>query len=216
MRILTPILRNLDCHWKKVATLKCNPYITKDYSLYPTNNHIIHCPVTGMNHHKYDTKCHRDTERKTTADQDDQVLSNNANDSSLDRTDLSALINIDLGINFLNSNMAYSNTRYFDDQYVRDKFKSNKNIAMVHLIIRSIPEHFYSIEKNIRVNKRAGDVSLYVHSSLQYKLRNDFKIGSDTETITSVFVEIDKNTPGTRRNLIIGRICRPPWVNLSE
>ena len=121
---------------------------------------------------------------------------------------------------------------------------------MVHLNIRSIPEHFieltsyidsrdflfqiiaiseiwlklyhtdciipsYSIEKYIRVNKLGGGVSLYVHSSLQYKLRNDIKIGSDSETINSVFVEIDKNTAGTRRNLIIRCIYRPPWVNLS-
>ena len=56
----------------------------------------------------------------------------------------------------------------------------------------------YSIEKDIRVNKRGGGVSLYVHSSLQYKLRNDLKIGSDSETINSVFVEIDQNTAGTR------------------
>ena len=147
--------------------------------------------------------------------------------------------------------MAYTNTRYFDDQHFKDKFKSNKKNTMFHLNIRSIPEHFieltsyidsldfvfkiiaisetwlkpyhtdyiipnYSIEKDIRVHKRGGGVSLYVHSSLQYKLRNDLKIGSDSETTNSIFVEIDKNTAGTRRNLIIGCIYRPPWVNLSE
>ena len=46
---------------KSSSTLKCNPYITKDYTLYPTNNQIILCPVSGMNHHKYDTKDHLNT-----------------------------------------------------------------------------------------------------------------------------------------------------------
>ena len=178
-------------------------------------------------------------------------MSNNTNDSSLNRTDLSALSNIDPDISYLNYYMAYTNTRYFDDQQFKHKFKSNEKISMVHLNIRSIPEHFieltsyidsldfvfkiiaisetwlkpyhmdyiipnYSIEKYIRVHTRGGGVSLYVHSSLQYKLRNDLKIGSDSETINSIFVEIDKNTAGTRQNLIIGCIYRPPWVNLSE
>ena len=64
--------------------------------------------------------------------------------------------------------------------------------------------------------KGGGGVSLYIHSSLQYKLRNDLKIGTDSETINSVFVEVDKNTTGTKRNLIVGCIYRPPWVNLSK
>ena len=236
---------------KSSSTLKCNSYITKDYTFYPTNNQIILCPVSGMNHHKYDTKDHPNTERKITADEDDQILSNNTNDSSLNRTDISALSNVDPDINYLNYNMAYTNTWYFDDQHFKDKFKSYKKISMVHLNIRSIPEHFieltsfidsldfvfqiiaisetwlkpyhtdfiipnYSIEKDIRVHKRGGGVSLYVHSGLQYKLRNDFKIGSDSETTNSIFVEIDKNTAGTRQILIIGCIYHPPWVNLSE
>ena len=62
MHALTPIMRNLDCNWEKSSsTLKCNPYITKDYTLYPTNNQIILSPVTGINHHKYDTKDHPNT-----------------------------------------------------------------------------------------------------------------------------------------------------------
>ena len=74
----------------------------------------------------------------------------------------------------------------------------------------------YNAEKHIRFYKRGGGVSLYIHSSLQYKLRNDKKIGIDSETINAVFVEVNKNTTGTKRNLIVGCIYRPPWVNLSE
>ena len=147
--------------------------------------------------------------------------------------------------------MKYINTQYYDDQQFRDKFRSNRNISMFHLNIRSILEHFieltsyihslniafkiigisetwlkpfytnyiipnYDIAKDIRVNKRGGGVSLYIHGNLQYKLRNDLKIGNDPETINSVFVEVDKDTTGTKRNLIIGCIYRPPWADLSE
>ena len=42
------------------------------------------------------------------------------------------------------------------------------------------------------------------------------KIGNDPETINSVFVEVDKDTTGTKRNLIIGCIYRPPWTDLSK
>ena len=31
-----------------------------------------------------------------------------------------------------------------------------------------------------------------------------------------MFVEVDKDTTGTKRNLIIGCIYRPPWADLSE
>ena len=89
-----------------------------------------------MNNHKYDTKGHHDTERKITAYQDDQVLSNNTTDSSLNRTDLSSLSNIDPDINYLNFNMAYTNTQYFHDQHFRDKFESNKKYKWLILILR--------------------------------------------------------------------------------
>ena len=190
-------------------------------------------------------------ESRTIAGQNDHAISDITETSALYRTDQSALNNIDPDINYLGTNMKSTNTQYYDDQQFRDKFKSNKNISMFHLNIRSIPEHFieltsyihslniafkiigisetwlkpfhtnyiipnYNIEKDIRVNKRGGGVSLYIHGSLQYKLRNDLKIGNDPETINSVFVEVDKDTTGKKRNLIIGCIYRPPWVHLSE
>ena len=165
------------------------------------------------------TKGHRNTKRNTMADHDAECLSNNTTYSCLNRTDLSALSNVDPDTNYLSSNMAYNNIRYFDDQHFRDKFKSKKNLSMLHLNIRTIPEHFieltsyidsldivftiiaisetwpkpyhaeyiirnYNAEKDIRFYKRGVDVSLYIHSSLQHKLRNNFIIG--TETIKSV------------------------------
>ena len=68
----------------------------------------------------------------------------------------------------------------------------------------------------MKIKRRGGGVSLYIHNSLQYKVRNDLKIGNDQETINSVFVEIDKNTTNTKRNLIVGCIYRPPWVKIAD
>ena len=100
------------------STLNCNPYFTKYYTFYPTDNKTIVYPVTGMNNYKHDIKCHRNTKRNTTADHDAECLSNNTTYSSLNRTDPSALINIDPDKNYLSCN-----TCYFDDQHFRDKFK---------------------------------------------------------------------------------------------
>ena len=236
---------------KGILIKECNPYLINFFTIHQFNNQIIICPVAGMNNYKLDTKGHCNNESRTIAGQNDNALSDITETSALNRTDRSALSNIDPDINYLNTNMKSINTQYYDDQQFRDKFKSNTNISMFHLNIRSIPEHFieltsyihslnidfkiigisetwlkpfhtnyiipnYNIEKDIRVKNRGGGVSLYIHGSLQYKLRNDLKIGNDPETINSVFVEVDKDTTGTKRNLIIGCIYRPPWVDLSE
>ena len=47
-------------------------------------------------------------------------------------------------------------------------------------------------------------------------MRNDLKIGSDQDTINSEFVEIDKNTTNTKRNIIVGCIYRPLWVKIPH
>ena len=73
-----------------------------------------------------------------------------------------------------------------------------------------------NIENELRIKRRGGGVSLYIHNSLQYKVRNDFKIGNDQESIDSVFVEIDKNTTNNKHNLIFGCIYRHPWVKIAD
>ena len=50
---------------------------------------------------------------------------------------------------------------------------------------------------------------------MHYRLRNDLKIGNDSDSINSVFVEIDKSTADTKHNIIVGCVYRPPWVDLS-
>ena len=127
---------------KSNDTWKYNPYLTKKYAFHQKNTQIIVYPVIGMTKYKYDTKGHRNTGCKIIADQNDHGLSNNSNNSSLNRTDQSALRNIDPDINYLSSNMTPTDTGYFDDQHFRDQFKSNKNMSIFHLNIRSIPKHF--------------------------------------------------------------------------
>ena len=99
-------------------TWKYNPYLTKKYKSHPKNTQIIVYFVTGMTKYMYDTKGHRNTDR-----------TNNSNNSSLNRTDQSALRNIDPYMNYLSSNMTHTDTGYFEDQLFRDKFKSNKKIC---------------------------------------------------------------------------------------
>ena len=87
----------------------------------------------------------------------------------INRTDQSALNNIDPDINYLSTNMKSINTQYYDEQQFRDKFKSNKNISMFHLNIRSISEYFI-------------ELTSYIHS-----LNIDFKIIGISETCLKPF-----------------------------
>ena len=128
---------------------ECNPCLNTIFTFHPSNNQIIVCPVTGMNNYKYDTKGHCDNESRTIAGQNSHALSDITATSALNRTDQSALNNIDPDINYLSTNMKSINTQYYDDQQFRHKFKSNKNISMFHLNIRSIPEHFIELTSYI-------------------------------------------------------------------
>ena len=73
-----------------------------------------------------------------------------------------------------------------------------------HHINYNLPN--YNMEQNYRIKKRGGGVCLYLHDTLQYKVRDDLKLGNDPETINSIFVEVDKSSAGSRLNLIIGCI----------
>ena len=77
-----------------------------------------------MNTYKYDTKGHCDKESRNIAGQNDHAPSDIT--SALNRTDQSALNNIDPEINYLSTNMKSINTQYYDDQQFRDKFQSKK------------------------------------------------------------------------------------------
>ena len=75
---------------------------------------------------------------------------------------------------------------------------NNLNIKLKIIVISEDwikPYHIkYSIpnsnmQHNFRLHKEGGGVCLYIHNVLQYKLRNDLKLGSDPEFVNSVFVE---------------------------
>ena len=65
------------------SILNCNPYLTKDYTFYQTDNQTIVYPVTCMHYYKHETKGFRNTKRNTTTDHDVECLSNNSTYSSL-------------------------------------------------------------------------------------------------------------------------------------
>ena len=95
---------------------ECNPYLIIFFTFHPFNNQIIVCPVAGMNNYKYDTKGHCDNESRTIAGQNDRDVNDITETSALNRTDQSALNNIDPDISYLNTNMKSINTQYYDEQ----------------------------------------------------------------------------------------------------
>ena len=61
----------------------------------------------------------------------------------------------------------------------------------------------YNMEQNYRIKKRGRDVCLYLHDTVQYKVKDDLKMGNDLETMYSVFVEVDKSSAVSWHNIII-------------
>ena len=187
---------------------------------------------------------------------DTHVSSRDMSDAMMNNTcfntpDQRTLNIIDPDFHYLTVNCCPIDTPYFSEQLFRDKYGNNTNLSMLHLNIRSVPDHFlglisfldnltielkiialsetwikpyhidynmphYSLEQDYRPKKRGGGVCLYIHKSLQYQLRKDLKIGNDSESVNSLFIEIDKLTIGTKYNVIIGCIYRPPWVKLAD
>ena len=173
------------------------------------------------------------------------------NNTCFNTPDQSTLNIIDPDFHYLTVNSCPIDTPYFSEQLFRDKYGNNTNLSMLHLKIRSVPDHFlglisfldnltielkiielsetwikpyhidynmphYSLEQDYRPKKRGGGVCLYIHESLQYQIRKDLKIGNDSQSVNSIFIEIDKLAIGTKYNVIIGCIYQPPWVKLSD
>ena len=195
---------------KRNGTGKYNPYFTKKYTFHKNNTQIIVYLVTDMTNFKYDTKGHCITDRKIIADQNDHGLSNNSNNSSLNRTDQSVLHNINPEMNYFSSNMTYAETGYFDEQHFRDKLKSNNNMSMFHLNIRSIPEHF--IELTTYLDSLDIVLKIIAISETWLKPYHTEYIIPNNSTKKDFF----KREGGVSLYLIIGCIYHPPWVKLSE
>ena len=167
------------------------------------------------------------------------------NNNCFNSSDQSSLHKIDLDIHYLTVNNCPIDTPYYSEQLFRDTFGNNINLSMLHLNIRSVPDHILGfisfldnldielkfialsetwitphhtdynmthnrLEQDYKQNKKGCGICLYIHESLQYQLREDLRIGKDSESINSLFIEIDKLTIGTKYNVVIGCIYRPP------
>ena len=115
--------------------------------------------------------------------------------------------------------MLHLNIRSIPDYFLQlTSLQNNLNIELKIVAISQTwikPFHInynipnYNIEQDFHLQKRGGGVCLYLHSVIQYNLRNDLQIGNDPELVNSVFVEIE----GTK-NVNVGCIYRPPWVDV--
>ena len=74
----------------------------------------------------------------------------------------------------------------------------------------------YSVEFDYRPKRQGGGTSLYIHSCLQYKSRDDLILyGDNSGDVNSVFIEINKQSSKTKCNIIVGCIYRPPSFSLD-
>ena len=92
-----------------------------------------------------------------------------------------------------------------------------KIIALSETAINSTHTNYniprYNCEMDFRSKRKGGGVSLYIHSALQYKLRSEFQLGGE---VNSVIVEILKHTTNTKFNVICGCVYRHPSMLLNE
>ena len=72
----------------------------------------------------------------------------------------------------------------------------------------------YNHEYVIRTNRVGGGVSLFIHSSLNYKVRTDLTLS--LEDVNILFIEIPKSEHKTKRKILLGLCYRPPNVNQLE
>ena len=81
----------------------------------------------------------------------------------------------------------------------------------------------YNFEQTFRPKARGGGVCLYIHSSLQYKMRRDLiprnqniikNLKHHQNEVNSLFIEVDKKSTLTKHSIIVGCIYRPPSYSL--
>jgi hypothetical protein len=72
----------------------------------------------------------------------------------------------------------------------------------------------YFSEHNFRQNRRGGGVALYIKNTIKYKCRTDLDILNDF--IESKFIEIQTETTGIEKPIIVGVIYRPPNTDIED
>ena len=72
----------------------------------------------------------------------------------------------------------------------------------------------YNTERNIRIDKMGGGVSLYIKMHIQYIVRDD--LSYTLPIVESKFVEINKECVQFNKNVVVGIIYRPPNTDAQE
>ena len=67
------------------------------------------------------------------------------NNACFNTSDQSTLNIIDPDFHYLTVNCCPIDTPYFSEQLFRDKYRNNTNLSMLHLNIRSVPDHFFGL-----------------------------------------------------------------------
>ena len=78
--------------------------------------------------------------------------------------------------------------------------------------IYSIPGYNHSSAH--RKSRTGGGVSIFSRADLQFTNRSD--LGIMTEIVEAIFIEVDKSSFHTKRDVIIGAIYRPPNTSLDD
>ena len=72
----------------------------------------------------------------------------------------------------------------------------------------------YSAEHRCRPIRGGGGVSLYVHNSMEYFLRDDVSVNNNV--LESLFIEIPTNQACKTKNIIVGVVYRPPDTDMNN
>ena len=71
--------------------------------------------------------------------------------------------------------------------------------------------NYHEPYQKYRINRKGGGVLLYVRDNIQYRTRPDWQMGQDF--IENIFIEIERRSLNTTKNVIIGLIYRVPDSN---
>ena len=71
----------------------------------------------------------------------------------------------------------------------------------------------YNAEHQCRPIRGGGGVSLYIHESIEYFVRDDLSVNN--KNIECLFVEIQKDQIGKTQNVIAGVVYRPPDTDIN-
>ena len=71
----------------------------------------------------------------------------------------------------------------------------------------------YQAEHNLRQNKTGGGVSLFIKNGIDYNVREDLRL--QNENAETLFIQVDKQYFGKKKDIIIGTVYRPPNTDIK-